>query len=67
LKTGPEDLTTAASKLGSRSNEVAIKKDAYLVGKGYQVEWILEKGGSQRLLDALTKAGIRYHIGPLVP
>lgn len=66
LKTGYESLTTENSLLGARSNEVAIKKDAFLVSKGYQVEWILEKGGSPPLLDALTRAGIRYRIGRLI-
>nr|WP_323370319.1 hemagglutinin repeat-containing protein [Xanthomonas campestris] len=66
VKTGPESLTTINSKLGARSNEMAIKKDAYLVQNGYQVEWILEAGASKPLLNALENAGIKYRIGPQI-
>ena len=57
IKTGKEDLTTTA-KIGRRSNKEAIEVDAWFVKQGYTVEWILEKGGSRPLLEALRKAGI---------
>jgi len=66
IKTGQESLTTIGSKLSTKSNEMAIKKDAYLVKQGYQVEWVLEKGASRPLLNALEGAGIKYRIGPLI-
>ena len=66
LKTGKESLTTINSKLANRSNEMAIKKDEWLVNQGYQVEWVLEKGASKPLLESLSNAGIKYHIGPLI-
>lgn len=66
LKTGRESLTRKSSKLGAKSNEAAIEKDAILVGRGYVVEWILEQGGSKQLLDALEKSGIKVHIGPIL-
>lgn len=59
-------MTTIGSKLSTKSNEMAIKKDAYLVKQGYQVEWVLEKGASKPLLNALERAGIKYRIGPLI-
>ncbi|WP_256582469.1 hemagglutinin repeat-containing protein [Pseudomonas sp. Irchel 3A5] len=66
IKTGKESLTTIESKLANKSNEMAIKKDAYLVKQGYQVEWVLEKGATKPLLNALEKAGVKYRIGPLI-
>jgi RHS repeat-associated protein len=62
VKSGPESLTTT----GRSANTLAIQKDAWLVKQGYEVEWVLEKGGSKPLLKALEDAGIRYHVGPLV-
>ena len=59
LKTGKHYLTKQA--------KIDIKKDAWLVKQGYQVEYILEKGGSKPLLEALKKNGIDYHIGPKIP
>jgi RHS repeat-associated protein len=62
LKTGYEYLTTT----GRLNNADAIARDAWLVKQGYTVEWVLEKGGSQPLLDALKEAGIKVHTGPLI-
>ncbi len=60
LKTGKHYLTKQA--------KIDIKKDAWLVKyKGYKVEYILEKGGSKPLLEALKKNGIDYHIGKKIP
>ena len=62
LKTGKESLTT--TRRGA--NTLAIQKDAWLVKQGWRVEWVLEKGGSAPLLEALKKANIRVHIGKLI-
>jgi hypothetical protein len=62
IKTGQESLTTT----GPQNNTDAIRRDAWLVKRGYQVEWVLEKGGSQPLLDALKAAGIKVHTGPQI-
>ena len=61
VKTGKEYLTTT----GRHANSLSIQKDAWLVQQGYEVQWILEQGGSAPLLDALRKAGIGVHLGPL--
>ncbi|WP_200865142.1 hypothetical protein, partial [Porphyromonas crevioricanis] len=55
LKTGKVSLTKQA--------KIDIQKDAWLVKRGYKVEYILEKGASKNFIDALEKAGIDYHIG----
>lgn len=59
LKTGPVSLT--------KENVLAIQKDAELVKRGWDVEHILEKGASKPYLEALERAGIRYHIGSKIP
>jgi hypothetical protein len=48
-------------------NIEAIRRDAFLVSRGVQVEWILEKGGSRQLLEALDKAGVDVHVGRKIP
>jgi hypothetical protein len=58
VKTGRMSLTEQA--------KLDIKKDRYLVRQGNTVEYILEKGASKPFLDALDKAGIKYHIGPKI-
>jgi RHS repeat-associated protein len=62
VKSGFESLTTT----GRHANTLAIQKDAWLVKRGFEVEWVLEKGGSRPLLEALNNAGIKVHIGPAV-
>jgi hypothetical protein len=62
IKTGKENLTTT----GRLNNADAIKRDEWLVKQGYTVEWVLEKGGSKPLIEALQKAGIKVHIGPKI-
>lgn len=59
LKTGRVSLT--------KENQIAIKKDAFLVKDGWEVEHILEKGASKPYLDALEKAGINYKTTPQIP
>lgn len=60
VKTGKESLT--------EKNRLAIEKDSWLVKeRGFEVEWILEKGASKPLLEALEKAGIKVRIGPKAP
>jgi hypothetical protein len=59
LKTGRQSLTS--------ENIEAIRRDAFLVSRGVQVEWILEKGGSRQLLEALDKAGVDVHVGRKIP
>ena len=59
LKTGKVSLTKQA--------KIDIQKDAWLVKRGYKVEYILEKGASKNFIDALEKAGIDYHIGSKIP
>lgn len=59
LKTGKQYLTKQA--------KIDIKKDAWLVKEGNQVEYILEKGGSKPLLESLKKNRIDYHIGSKLP
>ena len=56
LKTGPVSLT--------KENILAIKKDAALVDRGFQVEHILEQGASKPYLKALEDAGIDYVLKP---
>lgn len=56
LKTGPVSLT--------KENILAIKKDAALVDRGWQVEHILEKGASKQYIKALEDAGIDYVTKP---
>lgn len=58
LKSGPVSLT--------KENVIAIAKDAELVKSGWNVEHILEKGASRPYLDALDRAGVKYHIGPKI-
>ena len=59
IKTGPVSLTA--------DNALAIRKDAWLVQQGWQVEHILENGASRPYLEALTRGGVSYHIGPRLP
>lgn len=59
LKTGKMSLTKQAV--------IDIKKDAWMVKKGYKVEYILEKGASKQFLEALDKAKIDYYIGTKIP
>jgi hypothetical protein len=57
IKTGKEDLTTVRHG-GQLPNQEAIARDAEFVQRGFKVYWILEKGGSKQLLEALGNAGI---------
>ena len=57
IKTGKEDLTTVRHG-GQLPNQEAIARDAELVQRGFKVYWVLEKGGSKQLLEALQNAGI---------
>ncbi|MEH3116011.1 hypothetical protein [Pedobacter terrae] len=51
----------------SKQAKIDIQKDAWLVKRGYKVEYILEKGASKPFIKALEKAGIDYYIGPKIP
>ena len=44
-----------------------LVKDEYLISKGHQVEYILEKGASKPLLAALERIGASVKIGPQIP
>ena len=59
LKTGKISLTAQA--------KVDLKKDEYLISKQYQVEYILEKGASKPMLEALKRIGADVKIGPQIP
>jgi hypothetical protein len=59
IKTGKVTLTEQA--------KIDIAKDAELVKRGYEVEYILEKGASKPFLEALDNAGVKYKIGPQIP
>jgi hypothetical protein len=60
LKTGKMGLTKQA-----RTED--LPKDGELIKAGYQVEYILEKGGSKPFLTALDRIGASYKIGPQIP
>ncbi len=59
LKTGKMSLTKQA--------KIDIQKDAWLIKRGYKVEYILEKGASESFLKALEKVKINCHIGSKIP
>ncbi|WP_046243736.1 type VI secretion system tube protein TssD [Hymenobacter terrenus] len=59
LKTGKVGLSKQAKK--------DLQKDAALIARNYEVEYILEKGGSKPLLAALKKIGATVKIGPQIP
>ncbi|WP_046247282.1 hypothetical protein, partial [Hymenobacter terrenus] len=59
LKTGKVGL--------SKQAKIDLLKDAALIKDAYQVEYILEKGGSKPLLAALKKIGATVKIGPQIP
>jgi hypothetical protein len=40
-----------------------LKRDAELVRRGWDIEWVFRDTASQPLLDALHDAGIRYKVG----
>ena len=61
IKSGGMQYLTTRGRL---ANQLAIKRDRWLVQQGYRVKWILEGGGSKPLLKALDDAGIKYRIGP---
>ena len=58
LKTGPLYLR--------EKEKTDLKKDADLVMKGFEVEYILEKGASKPMLAAIEAAGGTYRIGPQI-
>jgi hypothetical protein len=56
-------LKTGKLYLGEREKK-DLKKDAWLIKcKGYTVEYVLEKGGSKPLINALIKIGAKITIG----
>lgn len=55
LKTGKLYLTEQV--------KLDLKKDAYFVNKGFFVEYILESGASQAVLDTMDYYGIKYVLG----
>ena len=59
LKTGKVSLTKQA--------KIDLRKDEYLIAKQYQVEYILEKGASKPMLEALARIGADVKIGPQIP
>jgi hypothetical protein len=60
VKTGKEYYTREGTST-RLPNELSIRKDAWLVNEyGYEITWILEKGASRPLLEALEEAGIKY-------
>jgi hypothetical protein len=63
IKTGYQRLTTH----GQLPNTYAIMRDAALARQpNTKVEWVLEKGGSKELVNALKAAGIKVHLGPQI-
>jgi len=60
-------LKTGKMSLNKQARLADILKDAALVRRGYTVEYVLEKGASKPFLDALTKAGVGFKIGPQIP
>ena len=59
LKTGKISLTKQA--------KIDLRKDELLIAKQYQVEYILEKGASKPMLEALDRIGADVKIGPQIP
>ncbi|UYZ63942.1 type VI secretion system tube protein TssD [Hymenobacter weizhouensis] len=47
--------------------KIDLQKDEWLIQRGYQVEYILEKGASKNLLKALDAIGATYKLGPQIP
>jgi len=41
-----------------------LKRDAELVGRGWNIEWVFRDSASKPLLDALDEAGIKHKVGP---
>jgi hypothetical protein len=39
-----------------------IERDAALVKKGWNIEWVFREGASQPLLETLDKASIKYKL-----
>ena len=60
-------LKTGKMSLNKQAKLYDIPKDTELVQTGFEVEYILEKGASKPFLEALTKAGVTYKIGPQIP
>lgn len=60
-------LKTGKMSLNKQARLMDIPKDAALVKRGYEVGYILEKGASKPFLDALTRAGVAFKIGPQIP
>ncbi|KXT71207.1 hypothetical protein SCRDD08_00132 [Streptococcus cristatus] len=58
LKTGKVSLTKQA--------KIDIQKDIWLMSRGYQVEYVLEKGASKPFLKALEDNNIPYTIGSII-
>jgi hypothetical protein len=60
-------LKTGKMGLNKQARTEDIPKDGELIKAGYQVEYILEKGGSKPFLTALDRIGASYKIGPQIP
>lgn len=60
-------LKTGKRGLNKQARTEDIPKDGELIKAGYQVEYILEKGGSKPFLTALDRIGASYKIGPQIP
>jgi hypothetical protein len=60
-------LKTGKMGLNKQARTEDIPKDDELIKAGYQVEYILEKGGSKPFLTALDRIGASYKIGPQIP
>jgi hypothetical protein len=54
------EYKTGYTSLKNPSITSEIERDAVLVKKGWNIEWVFRDGVSQPLLDALEKAGIKY-------
>ena len=59
-------LKTGKVGLGKQA-KIDLQKDEALIQANYDVEYILEKGGSKPLLAALKKIGASVKIGPQIP
>lgn len=56
-------LKTGKISLG-KQEKVDVQKDGWLIGiQGMEVEYILEKGASKPMLEALAKIGAKVTIG----
>ncbi|UYZ61405.1 hypothetical protein [Hymenobacter weizhouensis] len=58
-------LKTGKLYLG-KQEKIDLRKDRWLIKERYEVEYILEQGGSKPLLEALKRIGAKITIGPKI-